>query len=117
MGQLLLLLLLQPPPLELIDNREVYVSSVRRASSLHQGAVLSPLLVLEHPHILFDFGGLLLDKVLYVRARLRDGPFELPWADFTLREIVLDQTRLLIDRKPNDAWLFILLKLLRCFFA
>ena len=51
MGQLLLLFLLQPPPLKLIDDRKIDVSPVRGGGSLHQGARLSPLLVLEHPHV------------------------------------------------------------------
>ena len=93
-GQLLLLLLLQPPPLEFIDDREVDISPVRRGGPLHHGAVLSLLLVLEYPHALFYFKGLFLNEFLYVRARLRDGLSELPRADFALGEIVLDQTSL-----------------------
>ena len=93
-GQLLLLLLFQPPPLELIYDREVDISPVRRGRPRQQGAVLSLLLFLEHPHVLFDFGGLFLNEFLYVRARLRDSLSELSRADFTLREIVLDQTSL-----------------------
>ena len=93
-GQLLLLLLLQPPPLELIYDREIDVSPVWSRRPLHYGPVLSLLLVLEHPHVLFDFGGLLLNEVLDVRARLRDGLSQLPRADFTLREVILDQTSL-----------------------
>ena len=48
-----------------------------------------------------------------MRARLREGLSELPRADFTLGEVVLDQTRFLINRKTNNARLLILLKLLR----
>ena len=113
MGQLLLLLLLQPPPLEFIDDREVDISPVRRGGPLHHGAVLSLLLVLEYSHALFYFTGLFLNEVLYVRARLRDGLSELPRADFTLGEVVLDQTSLWVHRKPNNAWLLIFRKLSR----
>jgi hypothetical protein len=51
LGQLLLLLLLQSPPLKLIDDRKIDVSPVRRGGSLHEGAGFSPLLVLEYPHV------------------------------------------------------------------
>ncbi len=51
LGQLLLLFLLQPPPLKLINDREVDGSAIRRGRPLHQGTGLPPLLVLEHPHV------------------------------------------------------------------
>ena len=45
------LLLLQSPPLKLIDDRKIDVSPVWRGGPLHDGTGLSPLLFLEYPHV------------------------------------------------------------------